>query len=120
MSSKPFTGMTDTSPEAILAAVKTINSKYFGDYSLSSEEIDAVAVLVAAALELNTARKVADAAYTAGKAEGLREAVNLLDQQHRRYMTAKGRNPDNYTSYLSTASRLILALIPTDTPLTGK
>lgn len=85
MSSKPYTKETDTSPEAILAAVKTINSECFGDYPLSSKELNAIDLLVAAALELNTARK---ASYTAGKAE----------ERH----------------------LAILALIPTDTPFTGK
>jgi hypothetical protein len=81
--------MTDTSPEAILAAVKQTEYKYFGDYELSTAQIEAVEVLVAASLKLATADladsemslhllrvtdQVADA-HAAGKAEGLREAA---------------------------------------------
>jgi hypothetical protein len=45
MSSKPYTEETDTSPEAILAAVNTINSECLEEWVISSKE-------------LNTARKV--------------------------------------------------------------
>jgi len=36
-----------------------------------------------------------------GRAEGIRDAAARLDERHISYMTAKGRNPADYTSEYS-------------------
>jgi hypothetical protein len=98
--------MTDTRYAAILAAVKTINTEYFGDFSLSSKELDAVAVLVAAALEITTA-------HAAGKAEGLRDAAVIA--QGRWQTWTSGCEVSCDVTACENIATAILALIPAAT-----
>jgi hypothetical protein len=117
MTTEPYTKETDTSPEAILAAVKQTGYEYFGDYPLSSKELNAIDSLVTAALKLNTALEAVDAAYTAGKVAGLRKAALCC------WAVAVGAHGENHPTgevIAQLCQKKILAMVPTNTTLTGK